>query len=127
MKSEINLVPKSLRIWFVIHFVIDLLFAIPLLFFPERIMPLLGWSVVDPISSRLVGAALLGIGGESLLSRSASREVFLALLNLKIIWAVGAILGIFLGILNGGPPLAWVFLAIFGIFGGVWVNYRVKI
>ena len=127
MKSEINQVPKSLRVWFVIHFVVDMLFAIPLIFFPEVIMPLLGWQTVDPITSRLVGSALLGIGGESLLGRKASREVFLALLNLKILWASSAVLGIGLGIAAGGPPKAWGFLAVFVIFGGIWIYYRSKI
>ncbi|MEE8357084.1 MAG: hypothetical protein V3R33_07215 [Anaerolineales bacterium] len=120
-------VPSSLRIWFVIHFAVDMLFAIPLLFFPEFLMPLLGWDVVDPVMSRLVGAALLGIGGESLLGRNASREVFLAMLNLKIIWASGAVLGIGMGIADGAPLPAWAFLVIFVAFLGVWVYYRFKI
>ncbi len=127
MNSDLKHVPQSLRIWFVIHFAVDMLFAIPLLFFPEFIMPQLGWIVVDPITSRLVGAALLGIGVESLLGRNASREVFLAMLNLKIIWALGAILGIGLGISAGGPPAAWLFLVVFAIFLGVWVYYRYKL
>ena len=127
MNSDIKHVPQSLRIWFVIHFAVDMLFAVPLLFFPELIMPMLGWIVVDPITSRLVGAALLGIGVESLLGRNASREVFQAMLNLKIIWAFGAVLGIGLGIGAGGPPAAWLFLVIFAIFLGVWVYYRYKL
>ena len=127
MESAEKQVPSSLRVWFVIHFVVDILFAIPLLFFPEVLLLLLGWKVVDPITSRLVGAALLGIGGESLLSRKASREVFLAMLNLKIIWAIGAVVGIGLGIAAGGPPLAWGFLAVFAVFLGVWIYYRYKL
>ena len=127
MSSDIKHVPQSLRIWFVIHFAVDMLFAVPLLFFPGLILPLLGWIVVDPITSRLVGAALLGIGIESLLGRNASREVFQAMLNLKIIWAFGAVLGIGLGIGAGGPPAAWLFLVIFAIFLGVWVYYRYKL
>jgi len=59
MKSTEKQVPNSLRVWFVIHFIVDMLFAIPLLFFPEFLMPLLGWDVVDPVMSRLVGAAIL--------------------------------------------------------------------
>ena len=67
-------VPGSLRLWFVVHFAVDLVFALPLLLIPEWLMPLLGWSCVDPITSRLVGAALMGIGGASLLERKASAE-----------------------------------------------------
>ncbi len=127
MESVSRDIPKSLRVWFVIHFAIDIIFAIPMLLVPEFLMPLMGWSVVDPITSRLVGAALLGIGVESLLGRNANREVFKAMLNLKIIWASGAVLGIGLGILAGGPPLAWIFLVIFAAFLGLWVYYRIKL
>jgi len=119
-----NHIPSGLRIWFVIHFIVDMIIAIPLLFFPDLIMSWFGWSQVDPIMSRLVGAALLGIGGESLLSRNGSAEVFLPFLRLKIIWAVGAILAITLGILTGGPIQAWIFLVIFIIFLGVWIYYH---
>jgi len=75
----------------------------------------------------LVGAALLGIGVESLLGRNASRDVFKAMLNLKILWASGAILGIGIGLVAGGPSIAWLFLAIFTAFLGLWAYYRVKL
>ena len=65
MEVDRSDVPKSLRAWFVVYFVVDILFALPMLFVPDIFMPLFGWSDVDPITSRLVGAALLGIGVES--------------------------------------------------------------
>jgi len=114
-------VPNSLRTWFVIHFYADMLFGIPLLILPETIMPLLGWSAIDPISTRVVGAALMGIGIESYLGRNASIEVFRAMLNLKVIWSSSAILGIGLGIWKGGAQAGWLFLAIFVIFWFVWM------
>lgn len=120
-------VPQNLKRWFVIHFITDMVFAIPLLFIPEIIMPLFGWEIVDPITSRLVGAALLGIGAESYLGRNAGLEVYRAMLNLKVLWGSAAVLGIILGILSGAPPSAWLFLVIFGIFAGVWIYYRIRI
>jgi hypothetical protein len=90
-------------------------------------MGLIGWSSIDPITSRLVGAALLGIGVESLLGRNSSIEVFRAMLNLKILWASGAVLGIGLGILAGGPPIAWFFFGIFAAFLILWSYYRVRL
>ena len=122
-----TIIPSGLKTWFVIHFIADMLFAIPLIFFPEVILPWFGWGAIDPVMSRLVGAALLGIGGESLFSRNASKEAFKALLRLKIIWASGAILALGLGISKGAPPAAWGFLAIFVGFLGVWVFYRIKL
>jgi hypothetical protein len=122
-----NGVPRNLRRWFVIHFVVDILFAIPLLLIPEVIMPLGGRKIVDPVTSRLVGAALLGIGVESLLGRNASREVFKAMLNLKVVWASGAVLVITLGIIVGAPASAWLFLAIFVLFLIVWSYYWITL
>lgn len=115
--------PPGLKTWFTIHFTVDMIFAIPLLFFPELIMPWFGWDFVDPVTSRLVGAALLGIGGESLFSRNASRDTFKALLRLKIIWATGAVIGLGLALVNGAPLAAWGFLLVFLIFLVVWISY----
>jgi len=120
-------VPNSLRTWFVIHFAVDMLTGIPLLLFPELVMPLLGWETIDPITSRVVGAALMGIGIESYLGRNASTEVFRAMLNLKVIWSSSAILGIGLGIWKGGPQTGWQFLGIFLIFWVVWIYYWRKL
>ena len=127
MKDANLKIPAGLRTWFLIHFIVDMLFAIPLLFFPEVIMPWFGWDDVDPVMSRLVGAALLGIGGESLFSRTASVDTFRALLRLKIIWAGGAILALGLGLLGGGPLAAGGFLVVFIGFLGVWIYYSHQI
>ena len=120
-------VPNSLRTWFVIHFYADMLFGIPLLLFPELVMPLLGWGATDPISTRVVGAALMGIGIESYLGRNANVEVFRAMLNLKVIWSSSAILGIGLGLWQGGAKAGWLFLGIFVIFWFVWIYYWRKL
>ena len=119
--------PSGLRTWFVIHFAADMLFGIPLLFFPRWLLPLLGWTSYDPLTSRLVGAALMGIGLESLLGRNASRETFRAMLNLKIIWASSAIFAIVAALYEGAPSITWAFLAIFLIFWIVWIYYRVRL
>jgi hypothetical protein len=120
-------VPAGLRTWFVIHFAADMLFGLPLLLFPGWILPLFGWGSYDPLTSRLVGAALMGIGLESLLGRNASAETFRALLNLKLIWASSAVLAIGLGLLDGAPAAAWLFLLIFALFLAVWVYYRLRL
>jgi len=122
-----NEVPASLRKWFIVHFIVDMLVGVPLLLIPEIVMPLLGWNIVDPIASRVVGAALMGIGVESYLGRDANIEVFHAMLNLKVIWSSSAILGIGLGIWKGGPQAGWLFLGIFVLFWFVWIYYWRKL
>jgi putative exporter of polyketide antibiotics len=101
-----------------------MLFGIPLLFFPRWLLPLLGWRIYDPMTSQLVGAALMGIGLESLLERNASIETFYAILNLKIIWASSAIFAIAAALFEGVPSMArlsWEFsyyLVCVGVLSG---------
>jgi len=127
MSAKTSQVPDGLRTWFVIHFAADILFGIPLLLFPQAVLDFFGWTTYDPIMSRLVGAALLGIGVESLLGRNASAETFRAMLNLKVIWASSALFALGAGIAEGAPPLAWGFLGIFAVFWAVWVYYRLRL
>jgi hypothetical protein len=121
------MVSRSLRRWFVVHFWADILFAVPLFFAPVWFLGLLGWPAVDPIATRLVAAALFGIGIQSLLGRSEDAATFRALLNLKIIWSSAATLGIVWSQLEGGPPLGWAFAAIFAAFNALWVRYRLAL
>lgn len=120
-------VPRSLRGWFVFHCVADVVFAVPLFFAPTAFLSALGWPAVDPITSRLVAAALMGIGLESYLGRNGDREAFRGMLNLKIIWSGTATLGILWSVLAGGPAMAWAFVAIFGGFNALWVYYRLRL
>jgi hypothetical protein len=98
-----------------------------LFFAPVWTLSLFGWTTVDPTTTRLVGAALLGIGGESLLGMNAKPNTYRALLNLKIIWSIGAIISFILSIINGSPPISWFFLTIFSIFSITWIYYRITL
>jgi hypothetical protein len=119
------MVPRSLRFWFVVHFVVDFIFAIPLLIAPVWFLTTFGFENPDPFTARLVGAALLGIGGESLLGWESSIDAFRAMLNLKIIWSLAAIGGIMLTLITSdGPLMAYVILLIFAGFSGLWMYYR---
>ncbi|MBW1642649.1 MAG: hypothetical protein JRI53_08725 [Deltaproteobacteria bacterium] len=122
------MVPKGLRFWFVVHFMLDVSFAIPLLLFPRETLQFFGWTQIDPLATRLVGAALMGIGVESLLGRNATVEAFRAMLNLKVIWSLSAVFGITLSMVQGGTPvLGWAVLAIFGSFSILWISYRLRL
>lgn len=117
------MVPSSLRKWFVVHFIADILFAIPLIIAPEMLLKPLGWTVVDPVVSRVVGAALVGIGGESLLGRNADLESFRTMLRLKVLWSGTVIVGLIISLLQGAPWGTWGFLAIFVAFSGLWMYW----
>lgn len=119
------MIPLSLRRWFILHFALDMLFAVPLLVFPMYFLSLFGWTTIDPLTARLVGAALFAIGVESLLLRNnKNATVFVAMLDLKILWSSAAIISILLSIYGGAPGSAWFFLAVFVVFCSVWSYYR---
>lgn len=122
------MVSKGLRNWFVIHFILDVLFGIPLILSPVPFLSLFGWSTIDPIMARLVGAALMGIGIESLLGRNADTQAYQGMLNLKIIWSGAAIIGFILSILTGYQPWGiWFLLVIFTVFNIIWIYYRLQL
>jgi hypothetical protein len=116
-------VPAGLRTWFVVHFVADVLFALPLIVAPTWLGSMLGYPAIDPLMGRLVGAALVGIGVESLLGRNATRASFLTMLRLKVLWSGTANIGIALTLLQGAPPIVWMIQGIFAFFFALWTRY----
>lgn len=130
MPNDQNPVPVALRNWFIAHFILDMLFAVPLFFAPNFFMSFFGWQTVDPYTTRIAAAALFGIGIESWLGRNAPIEAFRETLNLKVIWSSMAVIGIGWSIIEGAqgrPWGAWFTLAIFIIFNLVWIYWRRKI
>lgn len=122
------MVSKGLRNWFKLHFVIDMVFALPLLFAPAWTLTLLGLDVTGTLTARLVGAALIGIGGASLWMHKGSKAQFLTMLELKLLWSGSAMVALLLA-LAGGAPLhstGAIFL-IFLIFFFVWLHYFKKL
>jgi hypothetical protein len=125
-----NRLLKHLKNWFVLHFALDLLVALPLMAAPLWVLRTLGWEVVDPVAARLVSAALFAIGVESWLSRNGTLEAFRPLLNLKILWSAAAIVGILLNLMQNAqnrPLSLYLFLSVFLIFNAVWIYFRMQL
>jgi hypothetical protein len=125
-----KLVPAGLKFWFIVHFVADITFAVPLMFFPEVSLKFAGWQAIDPVSARICAAALFGIGIESLLCRNASLGTFNGMLGLKIIWSLAAIVGFALSLIqnaHGRPLFLWMALFIFVAFNILWVYWKLRV
>ena len=123
-------VPANLKAWFVLHFLLDVVIAVPLLVSPKQFLELLGWYSIDPFASRIAAAALFAIGIESFLSRNSNAETYLNMLSLKIIWSGAAILGIALSIFQSTYKTTlteWLLLVIFLIFHFVWHYWRCRV
>jgi hypothetical protein len=52
---------KLLKTTFVVHVVLSGVLGLVLLIMPGRFLQLLGWASIDPILSRILGAALLAL------------------------------------------------------------------
>jgi hypothetical protein len=123
-------VPTILRVFFMIHFVVDIVFAVPLFIIPVKFLTALGWTMVDPVTARLVAAALFGIGVESLIGSRGTNDSFTAMLNLKIIWSLFAVCGLVVSIAELSwqvPVFLWAILGMFVAFNVVWVYWRIRI
>ena len=118
------MVPRGLRIWFVVHFVVDVLVAVPLFLAPVAVLTFFGWRAVDPAATRLVAAALFAIGIRSLLGCNEGVEAFRAMLGLKLIWSATATLGLLWTQIEGGPAVGWLLVATFAAFHLVWLRYH---
>lgn len=128
--SKGTYVPITLKKWFIVHFIADTLFAVPMFLFPVPFLTLLGWQLVDPITTRMVAAALFAIGIESLLSRNAPRDSFRTMLSLKIIWSSVAIIGLLIGLISGLFSILVVgisLLLIFISFNILWTYWFIKL
>jgi len=119
-------VPPSLRTWFVVDAVFDFLAAAPLLAAPELMLRRLGWTCVDPISARLVGAAMLANAAATFAGRAAGVETYRALLRGKLIWCVAGAASMFIAVGQGAPSAAWLFLSMFVAFAGVWLHHTIR-
>ena len=120
-------IPTALKRWFIVHFIADTLFAVPLFVAPAFLLNLLNWQSIDPLMARMVAAALFGIGIESLLCIKLGKDAFIAMLNLKIIWSFAAITGFTIGLIQGlfGHPAVGIsLLLIFVSFNILWIYWR---
>lgn len=127
-KRNTKKVPKSLRLWFIIHFIVDISVAIPLFIAPEIVLSFFGWESIDPITTRLFAAALFGIGIESYLGRKSDIKTYSNMLNLKIIWSTFAILGLSLAAIQGLHSvsyLVWVGIIVFALFNILWIYWKI--
>ncbi len=116
-------IPTGLQRWFVAHFIIDILFAVPLILFPAQLLQVLGFETTNLILARLIGAALMSIGGVSLAMHKKDISAYLPMLQLKLIWSSSAIVAIILSLNDTGTTTKWFLLAIFIVFFLVWGYY----
>ena len=114
---------KSLRYTFLLHAVVSLLFGAALLVAPGRFLGLFGWAPVDPVLSRVLGAALLALGWSSYRGfRAAERGQVALLVELEAVFCVLAAAGLVRQTLGYYYPwYVWTLLGVFVVFAVAWI------
>ena len=121
---------KGLKTLFGVHAVVALLFGAPLLVAPGRVLLWLGWVPIDPIVSRVLGAALLALawssfrGWQTLRLRSAQVAF---LVEMEAVFAVLGCVGLLRHLLFGHWPLVpWLVFAVLAVFAVAWIAFLVR-
>ena len=119
---------KALKYTFLVHAVVAILVGVPLLVAPGRFLGFFGWKPIDPLLSRVLGAALLGLAWSSLRGfRATERAQVVSLIEMEAIFCILACVGLLRHLLVAGYPLmVWTVFAVLAIFAIAWIVFWVK-
>jgi hypothetical protein len=115
MEKQIH---SGLKITFLVHFVVGLVFGLMYLFFPKGWGNLVNWPVQEPFIYQVVGAAILGYATSSILAyRETNWEKVIIVVRMEIVWTVLGTLAMLWGVIFGGAPaIGWLNAIILGGF-----------
>ena len=112
---------KALRSAFVVHGTVAVVVVAPLLQAPGRFLGLFGWSPVDAIISRLLGAALLGLGWSSFRGAGADARTQRVLVEAELAFTVLGCVGLLRHLLKAWYPWpVWLTFAVLAAFAVTW-------
>lgn len=118
-------ISPGLKITFLAHFVVGLLFGLVLLLVPDVLGTLSGQPIIEPIAYRGMGAAVVALAVSSwLASKEKLWDKVKIVVQIEIIWTVLFVIVSVYGILTGQfPPMDWMNVIIVGGFGIVFALY----
>jgi O-antigen/teichoic acid export membrane protein len=116
---------KALKVTFGVHAVVALLFGAPLLIAPGRFLGVFGWAPIDPLISRLLGAAMLALAWSSFLGyRTTESSLEKSFIQIEVVYTVLGAIGLLRHLLVAW--YAWFVWAIFyllAIFAILWIYF----
>jgi hypothetical protein len=120
---------KALKYTFAVHIVFAVLFGLPLLLAPGRFLGLFGWAPIDPLISRLLGAALLALGWGSVRGSQAMEIVQVkTLIEMELVYTVLGCVGLLRHLLFAHWPwYVWTIFVILALFAIVWFVHWLRI
>lgn len=119
---------QSLRITFILHAIVAVLFGLGLMAAPGQFLDLFGWQPIDPLMSRMLGAALLALGWGSVRGyRAATWDEVEILVEVETAFTVLATVGLLRHLLIASWPwYVWMVFAFFAIFAISFTYHLVK-
>jgi hypothetical protein len=121
---------KALKSTFMVHGIVAIVIGAPMLLAPGRFLGLFGWSPIDAILSRLLGAALLALGWSSLRGAGADDRTQRVLVEAELAFTVLGCVGLLRHLTSGWYPwpvwLTFVILAAFAIAWAVLLAAQIR-
>ncbi len=119
---------KALKTTFLVHAVVAALVGALLLLIPGRTLQALGWAPIDPLVSRLLGAAFLALAWGSFRGWRASQWAQVAILvELEAVFAVLGCVGLLRHLLFSRYPLmVWLVFAVLLVFAITWLIFLLR-
>jgi hypothetical protein len=119
---------KALKTTFLVHAVVAALAGLLLLLIPGRFLQALGWAPIDPILSRLLGAAFLALAWSSFRGWRASEWAQVAILvELEAAFTVLGCVGLLRHLLFSRYPLmVWLVFAVLLVFAIAWLVFLLR-
>jgi hypothetical protein len=119
---------KALRITFLVHAVVALVLGLPLLILPGQFLDLFIWRPIDPLISRLFGAALLALAWGSFRGWQATeRAQVKTLLEIEAVFTVLGSIGLLRHLLIASyPAIVWAVFILLVVFAIAWIYFLIK-
>jgi len=119
---------KALKFTFLIHAVVALILGALLLIIPGRFLGWVGWTPVEPIINRVLGAALLALAWSSFRGWLATERAQVAILvEMEAAFTVLGCIGVLRHLLfERYPAMVWIVFAILALFAIAWIASLLK-
>ena len=119
---------KTLKVTFLIHAIVAAVFGLLLLFLPGRFLGALAWAPIDPLLSRLLGAALLALGWSSWRGWNARERAEVAVLvEMEVVYTVLGCVGLLRHLLVARYPfMVWALFIVLLAFAVAWIASWLK-
>ena len=119
---------QGLKTTFLLHFIVALLFGLGFLLIPSTVGSWYGMNILEPVTYRLLGAAMLGFAASSWMAYSANNwEAVRIVVIMEIVWTILGTLVVLYGIFFASyPALYWINAILLAAFAAAfaWFYFR---